>query len=106
MTDLPADLWSQMRTIKMRIILVVIFIASFNFVTACATVNENLFGNEHENVLPFAEQTVSSLGGERLDFRATEFGYLRVLYDQGARPLSALSDQLQLADDFRSGVVQ
>ncbi len=89
-----------------RIIRVIILVASFNLITACASVSENVFGSEHENVMPFAEQTVQSLGGENLDFRAAEFGYLRVLYDEEALPLAKLSEQLQLADRFRSGIVQ
>jgi len=81
-------------------------IAPFVFVTGCTTVNENLFGHEYENVLPFAEQTVKSIGGDKLDFQAREFAYLRVLYDQDASPISELSEQLQLADSFRSGIVR
>ena len=55
--------------------------------------------------MPFAEQTVKLLGGEKLDFREKEFGYLRVLYDKDARPLSDLTQQLQAADEFRNGIV-
>jgi hypothetical protein len=89
-----------------RILRTVIFVVSFNLITACASVSDNVFGSEHENVLPFAEQTIIPLGGDNLDFRAAEFGYLRVLYDEDARPLSELSEQLQMADQFRSGIVR
>jgi hypothetical protein len=89
-----------------RQILILILTTSLNFVAACTSLKEGLIGSEHENVLPFAEQTVNSLGGEKLDFRESEFAYLRVLYDEEADPLSTLSEQLRMADDFRSGIVE
>jgi hypothetical protein len=66
----------------------------------------SLVGTEHENILPFATQTVASLGGERLNFRESELTFLRVLYDEDAKELSELSRKMELADDLKSEIVQ
>ena len=73
--------------------------------SSCATVEKSIVGEEYENVLPFAQQTVSALGGERIEFRDSEFAYLRQLYDPDAAELANLRRLLSMADQFRNRII-
>jgi hypothetical protein len=71
----------------------------------CATVKEGLVGDEYANVLPFAEQTVASMAVERIDFRDTEFIYLRAISKLNSPEIENLQKLLALADEFRDEII-
>ena len=74
-------------------------------ISGCSTVKEGFVGEKHENVLPFAEQTVESLAVERINFRESEFTYLRAISEPGAPEVENLRKLLALADEFRDEAV-
>ena len=74
-------------------------------IAGCSTVKSGLVGAEHENILPFAEQTVASMGVERIDFRDNEFAYLRVISEPNAPEIESLQKLLALADEFRDEII-
>ena len=73
-------------------------IAAGVLISGCSTVGEGLVGEQRENILPFAEQTVSSLSAQRIDFRDSEFVYLRAISKPGASEVEALRTLLAQAD--------
>ena len=80
-------------------------IVSFLLLGGCATVKEGLVGQEYAYLLPFAEQTVSSLGIERIDFRESEFAYLRQIADTATPEIENLQRLLGMVDEFRDRIV-
>lgn len=74
-------------------------------ISGCTTVKQGLVGEEHANVLPFAEQTVTSLAVERIDFRESEFAYLRAISEPDADEIKNLRKLLAQADEFRDEVI-
>ena len=74
-------------------------------ISGCTSVKHGLIGEKQANVRPFAEQTVASLAVERIDFRESEFAYLRAISKPGAPEVENLRRLLALADEFRDEVV-
>jgi hypothetical protein len=73
--------------------------------SGCTSLGNTLVGEEHENVAPFAEQTIASLSIERLDVRRDEFVYLRFFVDFDAPELVRLRESLERIDDVRDQIV-
>lgn len=94
-----------MQTLINRVLSVTCMIFAAGIITGCSTVKEGLVGEVHENVVPFAEQTVTSLAAERIDFRDSEFTYLRSIYDPTDHEIVNLRNLLALTDEFRDAVI-
>jgi len=73
--------------------------------SGCSTVKSGLVGAERENIVPFAEQTVAAMALERINFRDSEFAYLRAIAEPGAPEIERLRDMLRIAEKFRDDVV-
>ena len=76
-----------------------------SMLSGCATVKEGLVGQEYENVVPFAEQTISSLSVQRIDFRDSEFAYLRAISQENTPEAQHLRELLSLVEDFRDQII-
>ena len=94
-----------MQTLINRVLSVTCMIFAAGIITGCSTVREGLVGEVHENVVPFAEQTIISLAAERIDFRDSEFTYLRSIYDPTDHEIVNLRNLLALTDEFRDAVI-
>ena len=71
----------------------------------CSTVRKGLVGNEVENVVPFAEQTVASLSVQRIDFQESEFAYLRAISEGGSVEVQRLRELLATVEGFRDEII-
>ena len=80
-------------------------IAAGVLISGCSTVGEGLVGEQRENILAFAEQTVFSLSAQRIDFRDSEFVYLRAISKPGASEVENLRKLLAQADRFRDETI-
>ena len=94
-----------MQTIIDRVLSVSCILIATGIVAGCSTVKKGLVGETQENVVPFAEQTVISLGAERVDFRNTEIVYLRLIADPTAFEIVNLRRLLALTDEFREEII-
>ena len=81
------------------------YLSSLGVLSGCTTVKKGLVGKEVENVVPFAEQTVSSLSVQRIDFRESEFAYLRVISDGGSAEVQRLRELLATVEAFRDEII-
>ena len=93
-----------MRTSRIRASAIFVILAAA-LTTGCTTVREGLVGQEYAYLMPFAEQTVSSMGIERIDFRENEFTYLRQIIDADSPEVESLQNLLGMVDDFRDRIV-
>ena len=94
-----------MQTIIKRVLSVTCILFATGIVVGCSTVRTGLVGGTHENIVPFAEQTVISLAAERIDFRDSEFTYLRSISDPTSREIVNLRRLLALTDEFRDAII-
>jgi hypothetical protein len=94
-----------MKTIMFRNSAVSFAMLAVGLVAGCSTVKEGFIGDEHENILPFAEQTVASMAVERIEFRDTDLTYIRALADPDSPEIQKLRQLLAVADEFRDEIV-
>lgn len=82
-----------------------LLLISLSLATGCASVSKGFIGDTHANIVPFAEQTIASIGVERIDLRSDEMIYLRQRIDTNAEVLRFLREQLGRVDEFRDEIV-
>lgn len=81
-------------------------VATLSLLSGCGIFKQGLVGEERANVVPFAEHTVSALTVDRLDFRQSEFTYLRALVGSDWPEVRRLRERLAVADGFRDDVIR